>query len=261
MHRFHGIGMIQAAWMAAALLVSAPLLAGGDPDLGMSRSLGIEEAWVENSAYLTAGLDDDTSAGNTLGLAGEAEFAFNPSLGGEVDFPGVVMRQPLGAAPSTLAPLALGLRAVALRFGDDASPQAGLLSLEAEGSYWIKPQTAAFPDLGSALTAEGMAGWRWGRVFAQGEYGYNSALGGQGSPGWFANTSLGFRAGLFRPQVEADFAGQAPADDAPAAQCTLVPQLGLDAGDWYWEAGEGFTFTPGEAGSRAQTLLLVERDL
>jgi len=250
-------------------LVAGPLWAGNepvpasgesedDPALGMTRALNIEEAWVENAAYVFAMTDNSLAAGRTVELEGEADFAFSDRVGGEVDFPQVMLRQPLGHAASMLGPVALGLRYVPVRFGTANSGSAGLAAIELEGA--LAPATSpSFPDVGNSGTAEVLGGIRYGRLSVQGLYGVTRAVGHAGTSGWFANTSLAVHLGpAFSPQVEVDFGGDLPADDrAGAIRSAFIPELGYQTGAWTLEAG----MEVGATWDQSVSILMVERDL
>lgn len=241
---------------------SEPVPAAGesedDPALGMTRALNIEEAWVENAAYVFAMTDNSLAAGRTVELEGEADFAFSDRLGGEVDFPQLMLRQPLGHAASVLGPVALGLRYVPLRFGTADSARAGLAAVELEGAL-APASSPSFPDLGNSGTAEVLGGLRFGRVSVQGLYGATRALGRSGTSGWFGNTSIAFHLGsAFSPQIEVDFGGDIPADDrAGAIRSAFIPELGFQTGVWTLEAG----VEVGATWDRSASILMIERDL
>jgi len=234
-----------------------------DPARGMTRSLNIEEAWVENAAYVFSNLDNDLSAGHAWELMGEWDFAFNPMFGGELDFPEVTMQQPLGNAPSTLAPVALGFRFVPLQFGTPESDMAGVLGIEAEGAYWFSPQYDNFPGLGNSLTLEAMGGWRAGKVFLQGLGGYTSNLGQGAVSGGFVNVGLGWSMiPQWTPQFEVDFNDTTLLDDGSVGtQWTLLPQIGFQSGEWTLEVGEEFGFVQNAFQPDTATILMIERDL
>ncbi len=211
-------------------------LADEDPSRGMIRSLNIDSASVQNTYYLSGSVDNDTSAGHYLYLYGEGHFALEKDWGLEVDFPNLIARQPLGQGPAAIESMGLNLRYVMDQFGTSDSDEAGVLSIEAGGEY-------AFPDsrfkfLSGSLTPELLGGYRFGKWFIQGNYGFNELVDKPSRNNLFLNTGLGY---TLSPewflQVESNstlFLN----DSSLGSDWTIVPQVAFQTGDWLFEFGE-----------------------
>ena len=250
--------------MALLLLLlggSLPARAGGDPDRGMIRALGIEEPWIETAVYLTSSRDNITSAGHTWNANVEWDVAFNRRWGAEIDAPGLLAAEPLGKGATALAPLTLGLKYAPLQWGDDDSTDAGILAIEGEGSWWPNPKPNAFPATGSNLSGQLLAAFRHGDHWFQGEYGLSRRLAADARSGWFANSAIGQRLGdTFNVQLEVD-ANHISVDDngATVMGLALTPQLGARIGrSWLVIVGETYARAGGQRGYTATTNVLLE---
>lgn len=222
-----------------------------DDSLGITRAINIDEASVETALYLIPSIDNDFSQGHIINLQDESVFALTGHWGLEVDFPQVLIQQPLGQGSAALGPIGLGFRYRGYQFGTENSETAGVFSAEAFGAYWATPNSQ-FQDIGSTLTFELLEGFRWGKAFLQGNYGYNTALDSNTQNSWFANSALGYPlSDKWVVQMEADFTAN------PAVQWTFVPQIGFKTGHWLFEVGEALNASgPGTA-----TDLIVELDI
>ncbi len=223
----------------------------------MTRAINIDEASVDSAVYVTGSIDNDFSQGHTIDLEGEGLFRLDQDWGLDVTFPQVLLQQPLGQGPAALGPLGAGLRYVFQRVKTEDGQVGGIFSLEAQGFYWATPDNQ-FPGTGSGYTLQGLGALRVGRVYLQGNYGYNGAFDQMVTPSWFANSSLGYALGAhWALQVEADYTGQVlPGNGGLAGQWTLVPQIGFKTDGWLWEVGEAFN--PSQAGTA--TDLIIERN-
>lgn len=232
-----------------------------DLDRGIVRSVHIEEAWVENAVYLHSINEDNLSSGHTWQISGEMDFAFNPWLGGELDFPVFLMNYPLGQGPAAFGPITLGLRVVPFQTGTEVSRQAGILSFEIEGNWWGTPQSGSFPGVGDSVTPEILGAWRYHHVYFQGITGYTVPVGF----GAVANTFLRTSAGrtwehVWATQVQGDVN---TAVLTPAGQTvpgfSVIPELAyMPFGDLFLnEVGEGMSVY-GHTGPQPTTYFLME---
>ena len=232
-----------------------------DLDRGIVRSVHIEEAWVENAIYLHSVNEDDLSAGHAWELSGEMDFAFNPWLGGELDFPVLLSTYPIGQGPAAFGPITLGLRVVPFQTGTEVSRQAAILSFEVEGSWWGTPQSANFPGIGDSVTPEMLWAWRYHHVYFQGITGYTVPV----SPGVVANTFFRTSVGrtwqhVWATQIQGDLNS---AILTPSGQTvpgfSVIPELAyLPFGDLFVnEVGEGVSVY-GHTGPQPTTYFLME---
>lgn len=227
----------------------------------MNRAIGIEEPWTESAFYLSSARDNDPGPGYSWNVGAEWDLALSPRWGVEVDFPGVLMTVPIGRAPSTLAPVTVGLKAVPWQEGSADTANAGVLGLEVEGSYWHHPLPQDFPGAGSSLAAQILLGLRRHRVFLQGEYGWGQHLSADARSGWFADTALGYAfARRWAGQMEVDLNHLGvQADGATSLEGSLVPQIDWHASDrLHLALGESFTHVTGQEGVDSATDLLLE---
>lgn len=74
-------------------------LADDDPDHGMKRTIGIEEAWIENAVYLSTIRDNNANQGHAWDFGVQWDAAIAGDWGSEIDAPGLLAQQPLGRAP------------------------------------------------------------------------------------------------------------------------------------------------------------------
>jgi hypothetical protein len=230
-----------------------------DLSRGMEEAINVDEAWVENGLFLFVFADNDFSKGHSFNLEGEWSHLFDPSFGMELEFPQVLTVQPLGQAPAALGPIGLSLRYVYYQFGTENSLTAGVFSLQAGGAYWATPDNR-FLGVGSSLTAAAFSGFRYDRIFLQGNFGYSANLNQSVFSGWMANTALGVLIGhQWLVQVEADYSSNAvmDADDGiSGSQWVFIPQIGFKTGELFFELGEQMNATPS-----GTTALLIEREL
>jgi hypothetical protein len=229
-----------------------------DDIIGSQRSLNIEEPWQETSAYLSFNFDNNAAPGHEVEFGLENVIALNKDWGGEIDFPGLLLQQPVGRGQSSLGPIGFGLKYVLGRSGTAKSGMGWVGSLELFGQAWPTPNQA-FLDTGSSVQLEAMEAFRLGRWVLEGQYGYTQALvQSQALDGWSANTSLGYVGlGHWFPQVEVDFNSQASLQDGSLGpQWLMIPELGFQAGKYFVELG--LQLTAAQPGS--QTLLLIERE-
>lgn len=232
-----------------------------DPDRGMSRALGIEEAWAENAFYFNSARDNDSGPGHSWNLGAEWDIALDPNWGLEVDFPGLLMSTPIGQGPSSLAPITVGLKSVPWQWGTEDSPSAGVLGLELEGSGWVHPRPRDFPGAGNSLSAQALLGLREKRAFLQGEYGWSQHLSADARSGWFADTALGYTLNpRWAAQIEWDLNHLTVRDNGNTGlQSTLIPQFAWQVNDRARLAlGEAFTHIEGQSGTESATDLLFE---
>ena len=225
-----------------------------DPSGGVERSLGIDEAWVENALYLFTFADNDFSTGHSVNFQVEEDIAFSKNFGADVGFPALLLTQPLGSGPATWGPLSLAFKYVAYRFGTPKSASSGIFSLQAGAGL---ATSNLLPGLGSTLQMEGMGAFRADKFFIQGSYGFNAALDASPLSGWFADTALGIN--LSSEWVllgESDFNGNTFLNDGSrGTRWTFVPQVGFSAGPWFLELGEEIN-----ASLSGTSVLMVERD-
>jgi len=232
-----------------------------DMDRGIVRSLNIEESWVENAFYIHSINADNLSSGNTWSLSGELDFAFNSWIGGELDFPVLLMNYPIGSGPSDFGPIALGLRVVPYQTGSEVSREAAILSIEVEGNLWPTPQVRNFPGQGDSVTPEFLWAYRYHRVYFQGITGYTIPAG----PGSIANPFFQTSAGrtweqVWALQIEADWNGALPLSNGQVSQgVTIIPEVAyMPFGDrWLNEVGEGVSVY-GSMGPQPTTYFMTE---
>jgi len=219
-----------------ALIAPCQSLADDDPSRGMLRSLNIDNPAVQNTYYLSASVNNDMSAGHYYYLYGEGLFALGKDWGLEADLPEIIGRQPLGQGPAAFESVGLDLRYVAYQFGTSDSDEAGVFSIQAGGDY-------AFPDarfkfLSGSLTPELLGGYRSGKWFIQGNYGFNEMVDRESGNNLFANTGLGYSlSGDWFLQVEANYTDFLN-DPKLGTQWIFVPQVAFVTGDWLFELGE-----------------------
>ncbi len=208
-----------------------------EADPGLIRALNTDSASVENAYYLWATVDNDSSPYHWLYLYGEGVFGLNKDWGIELDFPTLEDIDPLGTYPLGLGPVGLNLRYEAYRFGSWNSETAGVISFQAGGAYG--PPNRTYRYIGSSWTLKVLAGYRVGKLFAQGNYAFQGGIDPQSLSMASANTSLGYGLGSnWYIQAEGNFyAVTAPFHDS---SWTFVPQLAFQPGDWLFEFGEAF---------------------
>jgi hypothetical protein len=256
--------MIRKSTIALLLLLPfSPLsaFAGGDPDRGMSRALGIEEAWIENAVYLSSSRDNESTPGHTWNTGVEWDVAISRRWAAEIDAPGLLLADPPGNAALAMAPITLGLKYAAWQSGNDDSVNSGIVSMEVEGSWWPKSRPEAFPGIGSNMAEQVLVGLRHGNDLFQGEYGISQRLGTDARSGWFANSAIGRRLGdIWTVQMEVDVNHTSVRDSgATALGVALTPQLGVRIGQgWQLIFGETFSRVSGQSGYTSSSSAMFE---
>ncbi|MBY0579083.1 MAG: hypothetical protein K2P57_08555 [Burkholderiales bacterium] len=220
----------------------------------MKRVLGIEEAWVENAVYFSSSRDNDANPGRAWNFGVQWDAALSEHWGSEVDAPGLLAQQPLGRAPSALAPITIGLKYVPLQWDDGES--AGVLGAEVEGSWWASPQPVNFPGVGSNIAGQILVGIRRGRYWIQGEYGASRRVKADARSGWFADSALGYRMSEdWVVQIEIDLnRTSVDALGHTASSATLTPQVG-------WQIDPAWQLVLGESIGRIQGAYSVMTDV
>ncbi len=248
------LGALCAACATAARAQSC------DVDDYITKAIGIEEPWVENSAYLY------TQAGGSpraLSFAPELEARFNDRVGMELDLPGYTAQTPLGSAPGAFGPLAAGLKVAALHECDMGHGRATLLTAEIEGQYWADPRPSVLPDQGNSVTAQAMWAQLWYPWFTQGEAGYTQAVGNGVTSGWFVDTSLGRAlSSAWSAQLEVHADNQLILDGAGRGiEGSVMPQIGYRGSPtWLIALGEQASFQQAGGHPQWSTWLMVEHE-
>jgi len=231
--------LLTACWVTQAFPPST--LSAQENDPGIIRTLETDSPQIENSYYLLASFDNDPSPYHWLYLYGEALFILGQDWGLEVDFPNLTTQYPLGQEPVILSPIGLNLRYEFYHFGGWASETAGAFSIEAGGAYGI-PNTT-FPWLGSSWSVDILGGYRVGKFYLEGNYGYQGRIDPQVPNQWQANTGLGYHFSRdWYLQVEADLT----AITAPFSNSSwsFIPQIAFQPDEWLFELGESFNESP-----------------
>ena len=221
------------------LFLSGRAFAQEDP--GLIRALQTDSAHVENSYYILASFQNDTTPYHWVYLYGEGLFVLGKDLGLEADFPLLDTWEPLGTQPVVLGPIGLNLRYEFYHFGGWSSETAGAFALSGGAAYGIANKD--FPWIGSSWTLEVLGGYRIGKFFLQGNYGFQGRIDPQVSSIWSANTALGYH---FLPdwylQTEADLSDTL--EDFGGATWTFIPQIAFQPDEWLFEFGECFNVSP-----------------
>ncbi len=174
-------------------------------------------------------------------LYGEGLFVLAKDLGLELDFPTLLTEEPLGQGPAVLGPIGLNLRLEFYRFGGWSSETAGSFSIEGGGAYGFSNST--FPWVGSRWSVEALGGYRVGKFFLQGNYGYQGRIDPKVPDEWQANTGLGYSLGSnWYLQAEADFS--ALMGTFNNSSWSFVPQIAFQPDEWLFELGESFNESP-----------------
>ncbi len=217
------------------------VLSAQENDPGILRALETDSPQIENTYYLEGSSNNDTSAHHWLYLYGEALFALGGDWGLEVDFPNLDTQYPLRGAPLILAPIGLNLRYEFYHFGSWSSETAGAFSIEGGGAYGFP--NSGFPWIGSSWSAEILAGYRMGKFYGEGNYGYEGGIDAHVPSQWQANTALGYHLSRdWYVQVEADLtAVTAPASNS---SWSFIPQIAFQPGEWLFELGEALNESP-----------------
>lgn len=231
--------------LAAFCVASAPSFADCEPS-GITRAIGIEEAWVENAVYFFGE--------GRASVSPEADLAFSSRLGMEIDFPGI--NPATGSwSPSWGAGLKLPVVQRCRQGG-----QSAFLTLELEGQYTARNELAGLP-FGDSVTAQTEWALADSVGFFEGEAGHVSALGKAALGGWFANASLGHRFGPFAAQVEGEIDNEVSPKRRThgGVQGSVFPQIAFHAGPaWLLAMGEERGFGPSTP--RWTTWFMVERE-
>jgi hypothetical protein len=248
------------------LLVSAPYSAhaGDDPDRGMSRALGIEEAWVESALYLSSSRDNESTVGHTWNTGAQWDVALSKQWGIELDGPGLLAVDPIGKGAMALAPFTFGVKYAGLQWGDEDSVDAGVVSVEMEGSWFPHARPAAFPGIGSNMAEQVLIGVRHGSHWFQGEYGITQRLRTDARSGWFASSAIGQRLGDgWVVQMEVDVNHTSVRDNGTTALgLALTPQVGVRINrDWQLIVGETFARVAGQSSFTSTTGVMFEYQL
>ncbi len=224
----------------------------------ITRAINLDEAEVSSVYYVTGSIDNSNAAGTFTNLQGEGLIHLARDWGLDITFPDLLLEEPLGHGPAALGPLGGGPRWVFGRFHDPDGGAGGVFSLEAQGFYWATPDSR-FPGVGSSYTFQALDAVRMGRVFLQGNYGYNGALDNNFTANWFAFTALGYALGAhWAIQVEGDWTDNLlPDNGGTSSQWVLVPEVGFKTGGWLFEVGLGVT--PGQTGTT--TDFVIEKNL
>jgi hypothetical protein len=232
-----------------------------DLDRGVVRSLNIEESWVENAFYIHSINADALTKGNNWSLSGELDFAFNSWIGGELDFPLLLLTYPLGSGQASLGPVSFGLRAVSYQTGSEVSRKAAILSVEVEGNLWPTPEIRSFPGQGNSFTPELLWAFRYHRTYFQGITGYTVPVGAGAIANPFFQVSVGRTwEQLWALQLEVDANGAIPITNGQVSSgVTVIPEIAyMPFGDlWLNEIGEGLS-TYGNMGPQPTTYFMME---
>ena len=247
------------SWRAVLLPVFLSFVqnvAAGDPDRGMKRTLGIEEAWVENAVYLSTVRDNNANQGHSWNFGIEWDNVISGDWGSEIDAPGILAQQPLGRAPSSLAPVTAGLKYAPISWGDDDSEESGVIGFELEGSWWASPQPVNFPGVGSSVAEQVLVATRRGRYSFQGAYGVSQRAGADARSGWFASNAIGAKISEeWVIQMEVDFNRTSVDSFGNTAVARIVtPQVG-------WQINPAWQLVMGESFSRVGALNSVMTNL
>jgi hypothetical protein len=232
--------LICAVLWGGQTLLPCPSFAQED-DPGLIRTLQTDSASVENAYYLETTFNNDSSSHRLFYLYGEGLFTLVKDFGLELDFPTLLTEEPLGQGPAVLGPIGLNLRWEFYHFGGWSSEEAGAFSIEGGGAYGISNST--FPWVGSSWSLEALGGYRVGKFFLQGNYGYQGGIDPKVPTEWIANTGLGYSLGSsWYIQAEADFTDfTAPLRNA---SWSFIPQLAFQPDEWLFELGESLNQSP-----------------
>lgn len=213
---------------------------------GITRAIGIEEAWVENAVYFFG--EGRASVGP------ETDLALASRLGMEIDFPGI---NPATGRLSSTGGAGLKLPVVK-RCREGA--QSTFLTLELEGQYTTVNEAVTRPP-GDSVTVQAAWALADSAGFFEGEAGHVAALGPAALGGWFANASLGHRFGPFAAQVEGEIDDEASRGRRTevGGEGSVFPQVAFHAGQaWLLAVGEERHFGP--LTPRWTTWLMAERE-
>ncbi len=239
--RFRVFFLILTACGVTLLRPSTLFAQENDP--GILRTLGTDSAQIENTYYLEASFDNDAAPYHWLYLYAEGLLALGKDWGLEVDFPNLTTQYPLGQEPVILSPVGLNLRYEFYHFGGWASETAGAFSIEGGGAYAF-PNTT-FPGIGSSWSINLLGGYRVGKCYLEGNYGYRGGI-DQVLSQWKADTGLGYHFSRdWYLQAEADFT--ATTASISNSSWSFVPQIAFQPGEWLFELGESLSQSPASA--------------
>lgn len=228
-----------ALWVAQAFLPN--LLRAQEDDPGLIRALQTDSASVDNTYYLFASFDNDTSNYHDIYMYGEGVIALGKDWGVEIDFPVLYDWDPLGRYPVGLGPIGLNIRYEAYHFGGWSSETAGIFSIEAGAAYGTPNDTYRY--IGSSWMLEALGGYRVGKLFLEGNYCWQGGIDPQVSSQVEANTSLGYSLGSnWYIQGEADFT--AITTLPTSSSWVFIPQIAFQPEEWLFEVGEALNETP-----------------
>lgn len=232
-----------------------PGCAENNPDQPtMTRAINLDEPNVNDALYLVGSIDNDAAAGNLIDLQGEGVFHLAKDWGIEVDFPDVLLQEPVGQNPIALGPIGAGLRYIFERFRTEDGQKAGSFAVEAQGGWAIPTNSFVETVPGSSWGLEALGAFRVGRVYLQGNYGYNGAFDNNYIDNWYAFNALGYALNRqWDIQVEADWTDNVPSNGGSSSQWVLVPQIGFKTDGWLLEVGLGFN--PTQAGTTTDFII------
>jgi len=231
--------LLTACGVSQTLLPSA--LSAQENDPGIIRTLETDSAQIENSYYLSASFDNNASPYHWLYLYGEGLFALGKDWALEADFPNLTTQYPLGQVPLIMSPIGLNLRYEFYHFGGWSSETAGAFSIEAGGAYGFPNST--FSWIGSSWSVSVLGGYRVGKFFLEGNYGYQGKIDPQVLNQWKANTGLGYHFSRdWYLQAEADLT--AVTSPVSNSSWSFLPQIAFQPGDWLFELGESLSASP-----------------
>ena len=222
-------------WGFLLVLAHAPQVTWAESeDPGLIRALWTDSAPLENSYYFLTWIDNEDPFLREVYFYGQGQAALAQEWGIVLDFPTLTTGKPLG-------PIGLFVRYEAAHFGGWNDETAGAFSLQAGGSYGFPDKS--FPSIGSSWAVKALGGYRFGRVFLQGDCGYQGGIDPHVRSRVQANFGLGYHFTTeWFFQVESDFS----AITSPASGTTwsIVPQVAFQPGDWLLEFGEAMGTSP-----------------
>lgn len=228
-----------------------------DVDDFITKPIGIEESWLENSGYLYAQASRDQPS--SLTLAPEIEARFSDRVGMELDLPEFSANFPLGRGQSALGPTAAGLKFAVVHECNPTRGEATLVTVEIEGQYSPRKLSGE----GNSVSPQIMWAQLWYPWFTQGEAGYTQRVGNGVTNGWFFNTSLG-RAihGVYAVQLEVEGDNQLiMANGQRGYEGYLMPQVAYHAGSkWLFAVGEQMEKQQGNHAIGWSTWGMIERE-
>ncbi|WP_407275799.1 hypothetical protein [Halothiobacillus sp. DCM-1] len=228
-----------------------------DVDDFVTKAIGIEEPWLENSGYLYAQASRDNPS--TLTLAPEIEGRLSDRLGLELDLPEYNADFPLGRRAGAWGPTAAGLKFGLLHECQPSQGTATLVTVELEGQY--SPQSLG--GEGNSVSPQIMWAQLWYPWFTQGEAGYTQQVGHGVTNGWFFNTSLG-RAihGVYAVQLEVEGDNQwVMPDGQRGVEGYVMPQVAYHASPrWLIAIGEQAGRQQGVSQTHWSTWGMLERE-